>query len=212
MSVKQWINRIKNINSYLPLMQPNRQSFSEEHLIAEVISKNIPAAWVKDFKMFKLHLKTSIKGILSELTVIEDRLKLTQRAIKTTLTRNISRTPAEFMELMNGTNVVKIPKITRTTTKIRRIMIETKLNLIIVPEYTDVLKKIIAVSPELLTIIMTMLKKLVMMIMNTIVSPSKLIKQIHQVLRFSSLYQTKQVRKNIPLISDLLILAPQDLL
>jgi hypothetical protein len=24
MSVKQWVNRIKNINSYLPLMQENR--------------------------------------------------------------------------------------------------------------------------------------------------------------------------------------------
>jgi len=44
MSVKQWINRIKNINSYLPLMQPNGRSFTEEDLIAEVISKNIPAA------------------------------------------------------------------------------------------------------------------------------------------------------------------------
>jgi hypothetical protein len=75
MSVKQWINRIKNINSYLPLMQPNGRSFSEEDLIAEVISKNIPAVWVKDFKMFKLHLKTSIKDILSELTVIEEQIK-----------------------------------------------------------------------------------------------------------------------------------------
>lgn len=75
MSVKQWINRIKNINSYLPLMQPNCRSFSEEDLIAEVISKNIPAAWTKDFKMFKLPLKTSIKEIISGLTVIEEQIK-----------------------------------------------------------------------------------------------------------------------------------------
>jgi hypothetical protein len=76
MSGKQWINRIKNINSYLPLMQPNGRPFSEEDLIAEVISKNIPAAWEKDFKMFKLHLKTKIKDILSELTVIEEQIKI----------------------------------------------------------------------------------------------------------------------------------------
>jgi len=75
MSVKQWINRIKNINSYLPLMQPNGRPFTKEDLIAEVISKNIPNAWIKDFKMFKLHLKTSIKEIISELTVIEEQIK-----------------------------------------------------------------------------------------------------------------------------------------
>jgi hypothetical protein len=75
MSVKQWINRIKNINSYLPLMQPNGRSFTEEHLITEVISKNIPAAWIKDFIMFKLHLKTKIKDIISELTVTEEQVK-----------------------------------------------------------------------------------------------------------------------------------------
>jgi hypothetical protein len=58
MSVKQWVNRIKNINSYLPLMQENGRSFTEEELVSEVISKNIPSACVKDFRMFKLHLKT----------------------------------------------------------------------------------------------------------------------------------------------------------
>ncbi len=57
-------------------MQPNGRPFSEEDLIAEVISKNIPAAWEKDFKMFKLHLKTKIKDILSELTVIEEQIKI----------------------------------------------------------------------------------------------------------------------------------------
>jgi hypothetical protein len=51
MSVKQWINRLKIINSYLPLMQPNGRSLSEEDLITEVIAKNIPAAWIKDFKL-----------------------------------------------------------------------------------------------------------------------------------------------------------------
>jgi hypothetical protein len=56
-------------------MQPNGRSFSEEDLFTDVISKNIPAAWEKDFKMFKLHLKTKIKDILSELTVKEEQVK-----------------------------------------------------------------------------------------------------------------------------------------
>jgi hypothetical protein len=75
MSVKQWINRIKNINSYLPLMQDNGRAFTEEELVSEVISKNIPSAWVKDFRMFKLHLKTRVKDVLTDLTMIEEQVK-----------------------------------------------------------------------------------------------------------------------------------------
>jgi hypothetical protein len=75
MTVKQWINRLKNINSYLPLMQADAQALSETDLMAEVITKNIPAEWVKDFKSAKLHLKTRIKDIMSELTIIEEQVK-----------------------------------------------------------------------------------------------------------------------------------------
>jgi hypothetical protein len=75
MSVKQWINRLKNINSYLPVMQHDRQPLSEEDLIAEVMAKNIPAAWIKDFKLAELHLKTHIRDIISDLTVIQEQIK-----------------------------------------------------------------------------------------------------------------------------------------
>jgi len=75
MSVKQWVNRIKNINSYLPLMQEDGRAFSEEDLIAEVITKNIPSAWNVQFRLAKLHLKTRIKDIISDLTVIEENIK-----------------------------------------------------------------------------------------------------------------------------------------
>jgi len=36
MMVKQWNNRIKNINSYLPWMKPNVRAFTEEDLINKV--------------------------------------------------------------------------------------------------------------------------------------------------------------------------------
>jgi hypothetical protein len=75
MTVKQWINRLKNINSYLPLMQVDAQALSETDLLAEVIAKNIPAEWVKDFKLAKLHLKMRIKDIMSELAIIEEEVK-----------------------------------------------------------------------------------------------------------------------------------------
>jgi hypothetical protein len=75
MSVKQWVNRMKNINSYLPLMQVGGRSFTEEELVSEVISKNIPSVWIKDFRMFKLHLKTRVKDVLTDLTMIEEQIK-----------------------------------------------------------------------------------------------------------------------------------------
>jgi hypothetical protein len=75
MSVKQWVNRIKNINSYLPLMQENGKAFTKEELVSEVISKNIPSAWVKDFRMFKLHLKTRVRDVLTDLMMIEEQAK-----------------------------------------------------------------------------------------------------------------------------------------
>ena len=75
-TVKQWINRLKNINSYLPIMQDDGHAFSEAELITEVISKNIPSAWTKDFRLAKLHLKKCIKDIVSDLTIIEEQVKV----------------------------------------------------------------------------------------------------------------------------------------
>jgi hypothetical protein len=100
MTVKQWINRKKDINSYLPLIQQNRCTFTEEDVIAEVMSVNIPFAWTKDFKLTKLNLKTHIRVIISDLTVIETRSSL--------------KTPAEFiMVAMNGMISDKILRIKR---------------------------------------------------------------------------------------------------
>jgi hypothetical protein len=75
MSVKQWLNRLKNINSYLPLMEQDGQAFSEADLISEVITKNIPSAWTKDYRLAELHLKKSLKDIMVKLTVIEENVK-----------------------------------------------------------------------------------------------------------------------------------------
>jgi len=73
MSIKQWIKRIKNINSYLPLMEQEARPFSEKELITEVIAKNIPSAWHIQFRLAKLHLKTRIDNVISDLTVIEEK-------------------------------------------------------------------------------------------------------------------------------------------
>jgi hypothetical protein len=42
MSVLQWINRINNINAYLPLMAENAVKLTEYELATKVIVRNIP--------------------------------------------------------------------------------------------------------------------------------------------------------------------------
>jgi hypothetical protein len=83
MSVKQWINWIKNINSYLPLMDQDAQAFSKKELIAEVILKNIPSVWRVQYRLAKLHLKARIDDIISDLTLIEENIKTHPSLIKT---------------------------------------------------------------------------------------------------------------------------------
>jgi hypothetical protein len=75
MSVKQWVNQIKNINSYLQLMDPDTRPFTEKEIIAKVITKNIPAAWKVQFRLANFHLKTRIDDIISGLMVIEENIK-----------------------------------------------------------------------------------------------------------------------------------------
>ncbi len=105
-------------------MQPNGWSFSEEGLIAEVISKNFPAAWVEDFEMPKLHLETSIKDILSELAVIEEKINTHLKNNQDNPDKKNLKNPCRI----HGTHkwdVTRIQRITRTMTKIKQIMTET---------------------------------------------------------------------------------------
>jgi hypothetical protein len=46
-------------------MEQDGQAFSEADLISEVITKNIPAAWTKDYRLAELHLKKASKTLLS---------------------------------------------------------------------------------------------------------------------------------------------------
>jgi hypothetical protein len=60
------------VNSYLPLMKPNARAFTEEDLINEVITMNIPLVWEEDFSLANLHLKQRIKDIIEPLTVSKE--------------------------------------------------------------------------------------------------------------------------------------------
>jgi hypothetical protein len=60
-------------------MKPNARAFTEEDLINEAITPNIPSIWEKDFRFANLHLKTRIKEIIEPLTVIEEQVKPTNQ-------------------------------------------------------------------------------------------------------------------------------------
>jgi hypothetical protein len=79
LSVILWINRMKNINSYLPYMKRNAVPLSDEDLIAEVITPNLPSAWVKDFKILQLDRETRIKETMQKLLIIEDQVKVERK-------------------------------------------------------------------------------------------------------------------------------------
>jgi len=103
MMVKQWNNRIKNINSYLPWMKPNVRAFTKEDLINKVITPNIPSIWEKDFRLANSHLKQRIKDIIEEQVKPANSM---QNPSKKTL-----KTLAGFiMEDMSGMIVARIPR------------------------------------------------------------------------------------------------------
>ncbi len=54
LSVKLWINWMKNINLYLPYMKRNATLLSDKDLITKVITSNLPSVLVKDFKILQL--------------------------------------------------------------------------------------------------------------------------------------------------------------
>ena len=71
MTVKDWIETIKVINGYLPLMEVGATKFIKEELIKCVIKPNIPRSWVKDFKIGKGKIMTSTLEVWGLLKAIE---------------------------------------------------------------------------------------------------------------------------------------------
>ncbi len=75
MLVKQWISRIKNINSYIPFRETDANAISKRDLINEVITPSIPSPWEMHYHLQNLHLETCIQDIIEPLTTIEEQVK-----------------------------------------------------------------------------------------------------------------------------------------
>jgi hypothetical protein len=54
-------------------------TFSEEDLIAEVITPNIPSVWMKDFKILQLDREMKIKNIMQKLLIMEETVKVEKK-------------------------------------------------------------------------------------------------------------------------------------
>jgi len=143
MTVEQWINGIKNINSYLPLMQQYTRAFSEEDLITEVITANIPSTWNKDYRLANLHLKMQIKHIIGALTIIEEHVKI-QPSANSNANKKNSRIPAEYiMEATSGMTAIKTLKMQRAMGKItRQAMVKAKMRTMVILENKDAPKAV----------------------------------------------------------------------
>ena len=60
MKAKEWVRRMKVINSYLPYMQHGGAKFSNAQLVKHCVAPNVPKSWKKDFRIGRGHLLTSV--------------------------------------------------------------------------------------------------------------------------------------------------------
>ncbi len=75
MSVKAWINRVENINSYSPLIKEDVKPLTGNSIISEIIYKNLPSIRELQFKLHGLHKQTSINAIIPALIILEENIK-----------------------------------------------------------------------------------------------------------------------------------------
>lgn len=64
------------MNAYMKLMEDNGTIFTEEELITEIITKNIPSAWKMQFKLQALHKAEHLEEITTKLQKIESEIKI----------------------------------------------------------------------------------------------------------------------------------------
>ena len=68
LNVRQWIARIKTINTYIPLVEQGATSFTDRELIKYVISENIPKSWKAKFLDHGCQSLTTLREIETRLS------------------------------------------------------------------------------------------------------------------------------------------------
>ena len=71
---RQWVQRVKHINSLLLVMGKDR--LSEEEIVKDIITQNLPEPWMKLFKLSGGHRLRKFKQALDILEVLESNESL----------------------------------------------------------------------------------------------------------------------------------------
>ena len=71
MNSKEWLNRLKVMNNYLPRMKENQNKYSEEDLIKKIVQENIPNSWQEKFELLDDPKATSLRAVQLILQKIE---------------------------------------------------------------------------------------------------------------------------------------------
>ena len=71
MTSKEWLNRLKVINNYLPRMKEGQCKYSEEDLIEKIVQNNIPESWMEKFELLDDTKATNLRAVQLTLQKIE---------------------------------------------------------------------------------------------------------------------------------------------
>ena len=126
MTRKEWLNRIKVINNYLPRMKIGQAKYSDKELVEKIIQDNIPDSWQEKFELLDGPKAADLRAVQLTLQKIErcknaENAKKTEKTVEgqkrkttTTVEDNKRATRVELKDItMNG-------RIVRITDEIRR--------------------------------------------------------------------------------------------
>jgi hypothetical protein len=114
MSVKAWINRVENKNSYLPIIKEDAKPLTGNSIISEIIYNNIPSKGKLQFKLHGLHKQTSINAIIPALITLEENIKPAANTTSSIQNKkqgqntNLKILVASMEVIMNGTIVAPL--------------------------------------------------------------------------------------------------------
>ena len=100
-SSRNYVRRIKNINSLLPMM--GGEKLTEEELVEDVIAQNLPGSWIKPFRLSGSHHCNKIKKVISLKKVLGGKEHLYRNKTHPKNNRNHNKTeqPNQNTKLQN---------------------------------------------------------------------------------------------------------------
>ena len=81
----KWVRRLKTINNYLTVMDPDRQPYTEQQLVEYCIAPNIPHEWALNFRLARGHLSQTTRDavdIMEEIEMAEPKKKPERKEVK----------------------------------------------------------------------------------------------------------------------------------